>query len=147
MARTSTASPAAPVAARKAAAPRRRKVPPTLTPAPASAAAAPELMSTVAAFDEIDAVNILSVDSADKKKDKPRVKKQKLVRDSFTMPEQEYAALGEMKKACLRDGVEVKKSELLRVAVSLLRLMDVPQLQQALAELTPVKAGRPSKQK
>ena len=140
MARTGTA---APVAARKAAAPRRRKV----QPAPTPTAAAPDIMSPVVALDEIDAVTILSADTAEKKKDKPRVKKQKLVRDSFTMPEVEYAALGEMKKACLRDGVEVKKSELLRVAVSLLRKMDVPQLQQALAELTPVKAGRPSKQK
>lgn len=138
MARTATAAPAA---AKKAAAPRRRKVQPTPTDA------APEVMSPVVALDEIDAVTSLSADTAEKKKDKPRVKKQKLVRDSFTMPEQEYAALGEMKKACLRDGVDVKKSELLRIAVSLLRKMDVPQLQQALAELTPVKAGRPSKQK
>ena len=138
MARTATA---APVAAKKTAAPRRRKVQPTPTDA------APEVMSPVVALDEIDAVTSLSADTAEKKKDKPRVKKQKLVRDSFTMPEQEYAALGEMKKACLRDGVDVKKSELLRIAVSLLRKMDVPQLQQALAELTPVKAGRPSKQK
>ena len=133
MARAGTAPS---VAAKKTAAPRRRKVP-----------AAPEVMSPIVALDEIDAMTILSADTAEKKKDKPRVKKQKLVRDSFTMPEAEYAALGEMKKACLRDGVEVKKSELLRVAVSLLRKMDVLQLQQALAELTPVKAGRPSKQK
>ena len=140
MARAGTAPS---VAAKKTAAPRRRKVPAPPTPPVAS----PEVMSPVVALDEIDAMTILSADTAEKKKDKPRVKKQKLVRDSFTMPEAEYAALGEMKKACLRDGVEVKKSELLRVAVSLLRKMDVPQLQQALAELTPVKAGRPSKQK
>jgi hypothetical protein len=140
MARAGTAPS---VAAKKTAAPRRRKVPAP----PPPPVAPPEVMSPVVALDEIDAMTILSADTAEKKKDKPRVKKQKLVRDSFTMPEEEYAALGEMKKACLRDGVEVKKSELLRVAVSLLRKMDVPQLQQALAELTPVKAGRPSKQK
>jgi hypothetical protein len=63
------------------------------------------------------------------------------------MPEQEYETLAEMKKNCIKAGVSVKKSELLRVAVSLLRKMDVPQVQQALTGLTPVKAGRPSKQK
>src|SRR4051812_28675260 len=32
---------------------------------------------------------------------KEKTKKAKLVRDSFTMPEAEYAVLGEVKKACL----------------------------------------------
>ena len=82
---------------------------------------------------------------AEKKKDKHKARKPKLIRDSFTMPEEEYAALGEMKKACLKAGVPVKKSELLRVAVSLLRKMALPELQKALDSLTPVKAGRPRK--
>lgn len=132
---------AAPVAARKAAAPRRRKTPAT------PVAAAPEPAVLIAALAEIEAATTEAADAAQKKKDRSKARKQKLVRDSFTMPEEEYAVLGEMKKACLRDGVEVKKSELLRVAVSLLRSMDVPQLQQALAALAPVRAGRPSKQK
>jgi hypothetical protein len=50
-----------------------------------------------------------------------------------------------MKKACLRAGVAVKKSELLRAAVSLLRRMDMAELQRELDSLTPVKAGRPKK--
>jgi hypothetical protein len=88
-----------------------------------------------------------AVPAAERKKDKPKAKKQKLVRDSFTMPEAEYEALAERKKSCIKAGVAVKKSELLRVAVSLLRKMDVAQIEQALGTLTPVKAGRPSKQK
>ena len=82
---------------------------------------------------------------ADAHKDKP--KKPKLVRDSFTMPEAEYQALGEVKKACLKAGVEVKKSELLRVGVALVRAMDVDKLTAALKNLTPLKAGRPRKEK
>jgi len=39
-----------------------------------------------------------------------KVKKAKLVRDSFTMPEAEYAVLGQVKRACLKAGVEVKKA-------------------------------------
>lgn len=76
---------------------------------------------------------------------KEKVKKPKLVRDSFTMPEAEYAVLGEVKKACLKAGIEVKKSELLRVGVALIRQLDTARLQEILAALPALKAGRPKK--
>ncbi|PXX47701.1 hypothetical protein [Undibacterium pigrum] len=76
-----------------------------------------------------------------------KVKKPKLVRDSFTMPESEYAALGAVKKACLKAGVEVKKSQLLRIGVALLGKTDVPTLKKLIAGLAPLKAGRPKKEK
>lgn len=76
-----------------------------------------------------------------------KVKKSKLVRDSFTMPEEEYAALSEVKKACLKVGIEVKKSELLRVGVAHIRKMDLAVLKQAISVLAPLKAGRPKKEK
>ncbi len=78
---------------------------------------------------------------------KEKVKKQKLVRDSFTMPEDEYRVLGEVKKACIKAGFEVKKSELLRVGVALIRQMDLPALKNVLNALPPLKAGRPKRQK
>ena len=124
---------------RKTTVPRQKKVLATLSPTVAS----PEVMLPEVALDQEAA----AAPAAEKKKDKPKAKKQKLVRDSFTMPEAEYEALAEMKKSCIKAGVAVKKSELLRVAVSLLRKMDVAQIEQALGTLTPVKAGRPSKQK
>jgi hypothetical protein len=125
---------------------KQKKVVAALSPT----AASPEVLIPVVAFE--DAVTEQQ-QAPGKKKDKSRdkdgikPKKQKLVRDSFTMPEQEYETLAEMKKNCIKAGISVKKSELLRVAVSLLRKMDVPQVQQALTGLTPVKAGRPGKQK
>lgn len=66
-----------------------------------------------------------------------------LVRDSFTLPEQEYAVLLEVKQACLRAGVDVKKSELLRIGVALLGQLDVATLQGVLAALPQLKTGRP----
>jgi len=78
---------------------------------------------------------------------KEKGKKVKLVRDSFTMPETEYAVLGEVKKACLKAGFEVKKSELLRVGVALIRQMEIGKLRSVLQTLTPLKAGRPKKEK
>lgn len=78
---------------------------------------------------------------------KEKAKKPKLVRDSFTMPEIEYAVLGQVKKTCLKAGVEVKKSELLRAGVALIEGLDIEQLKMVLASLTPLKAGRPKKDK
>jgi hypothetical protein len=79
--------------------------------------------------------------------DKEKVKKIKLVRDSFTMPEAEYLVLGQVKKACLKAGVEVKKSELLRIGVALIRGMEVASLKTVLATLPQLKSGRPAKEK
>ena len=76
-----------------------------------------------------------------------KVKKTKLVRDSFTMPEPEYEVLGQVKKACLKAGFEVKKSELLRVGVALIRQLEADDLKRVLTTLTPLKAGRPKQEK
>jgi hypothetical protein len=76
---------------------------------------------------------------------KAKVHKPKLVRDSFTMPEEEYAVLGQVKKACLKGGVEVKKSELLRAGVALLKQLDLAALKAVLAGLPQLKTGRPKK--
>jgi hypothetical protein len=78
---------------------------------------------------------------------KEKNKKPKLVRDSFTMPEAEYAVLGDVKKACLKAGIEVKKSELLRVGVALLKQIELIRLKEILAGLPALKAGRPKKNK
>lgn len=66
-----------------------------------------------------------------------------LVRDSFTMPEQEYAVLGAVKQACLKAGFEVKKSELLRVGVALLGQLDIASLRAVLGGLPQLRTGRP----
>ncbi len=78
---------------------------------------------------------------------KEKVKKAKLVRDSFTMPEAEYAALSQVKKACLGAGFEVKKSQLLRIGLLLLSKTDVKALKLLVDGLAPLKAGRPKKEK
>ncbi len=74
-------------------------------------------------------------------------KKPKLVRDSFTMPEGEYAVLSVVKKNCLKAGIEVKKSQLLRIGLALLNKTDNATLKKMIAELPALKAGRPKKEK
>lgn len=72
-----------------------------------------------------------------------KARKPKLVRDSFTMPEQEYALLGQVKKACIKAGFDIKKSELLRIGVALISQLDMATLQSVLAGLPQLKTGRP----
>jgi D-alanyl-D-alanine carboxypeptidase len=70
-------------------------------------------------------------------------KKVKLVRDSYSMPEVEYAILGAVKKSCLKAGIDIKKSDLLRIGVALVGKLETNALKLALASLTPLKPGRP----
>lgn len=78
------------------------------------------------------------------KEDKPQ--KIKMVRDSFTMPETDYAKIAELKKRCLQAGVHVKKSELLRAGLSSLSGMSDSALVKALKQVEIIKTGRPAKQ-
>jgi len=74
-----------------------------------------------------------------------KLKKPKMVRDSFTMPESEYATLADLKKKCLKLGVHVKKSELLRAGLNALALLPESALLAAVAQVEKLKTGRPNK--
>jgi NDP-sugar pyrophosphorylase family protein len=76
---------------------------------------------------------------------KAKVKKDVLVRDSFTMPQSEYQVLSLVKKACLQNGVEIKKSELLRIAVVQLAGLSVTKIATLQKGLNKIQAGRPKK--
>lgn len=71
-----------------------------------------------------------------------RMKKPKLVRDRYTMPKEEYLALAELKQSCDAAGVKVKRSDLLRAGLALLRKLQPAQLQQALSELPQRRSAR-----
>lgn len=116
------ATPAAPAAKTrakpKAAAPRaaaKKAAPPTPAPAPAPAPA------------DKDA--------------KPR--KPKLVRDSFTIPKDEYAAIDTLKQRATAQAHPAKKSELLRAGLKLLSGLDDAALLAALQAVPAIKTGRP----
>ena len=73
--------------------------------------------------------------------------KQKLVRDSFTIPEAEYQILVNTKKLLTKSGVEVKKTELLRVGLLLIGKTSLTVLKRHLGGLRKLKSGRPGKSK
>ena len=77
------------------------------------------------------------------KKAKPE--KIKVVRDSFTIPKSEYAAIADMKKRAMVAGKEVKKSELLRAGLMLLATASDSVFAKALAQVPALKTGRPGK--
>lgn len=76
-------------------------------------------------------------------KDKPR--KEKMKRDSFTMPKDEYAEIALMKARLLALGQPTKKSELLRAGIKLLATMSDATLKSTLAAIPVIKTGRPNK--
>lgn len=80
--------------------------------------------------------------AAKKPKKEPKVK---IVRDSFTMPQSEYQKIAEIKETCLKAGLAVKKSEVLRAGLKALAGWNAAQLKRALAGLEKIKTGRPKK--
>lgn len=81
---------------------------------------------------------------AEAKKAKPP-KKEKVVRDSFTMPKSDYDRIASLKQKCLEAGVSVKKSELLRAGLMMLESATPQRLLAAVSLLETVKTGRPAK--
>ena len=76
-----------------------------------------------------------------------KVKKPKLVRDSFTIPKDEYVVIDSLKVRAGKLGQSVKKSELLRAGVKALAAMSDIQFKAALSNVPTIKTGRPKSAK
>lgn len=72
-----------------------------------------------------------------------RLKKSKPVRDTFTMPRNEYELIDLLKRRAHARGRKVKKSELLRAGILALADMPDAQLFEAIAAVPPLREGRP----
>ena len=76
---------------------------------------------------------------------KPQRAKDKLVRDSFTMPSADFALIQKLKDRALGFKRATKKSELLRAGLQALASLSNSQLQAQLGQLAAIKTGRPKK--
>lgn len=76
--------------------------------------------------------------------DKTSPKKPKLVRDSFTIPKNEYAAIDALKSRAIALGTSVKKSELLRAGLVALQGLSDAAYKAALSAVPTLKTGRPA---
>lgn len=131
---------------------------PAATPGPVVKKVKPEIKSaepekvvkTVTPKPVVKKLNpeVKAAEPAKETKHDPKVAKKpklKVVRDSFTMPQNEYMKISEIKELCLKAGMPVKKSEVLRAGVIALSAMNEKQLQAALSGLDKIKTGRPNK--
>ncbi|MDE2606026.1 MAG: hypothetical protein KGL68_08925 [Burkholderiales bacterium] len=101
-------------------------------PAPKPAAAAPAQKAPKA-------------DKAPKAEKSEKPKKPKLVRDSFTIPKNEYTALEDLKLRAAKLGRPAKKSEILRAGVMALAAMGDAAFLSSVGAVPAVKTGRPAK--
>lgn len=79
------------------------------------------------------------------KADVAKPAKAKLVRDSFTIPKNEYALLWALKERAARLARPAKKSELLRAGIALLGATNDSAFLAAVAAVPSLKTGRPGK--
>lgn len=155
-------APAAPAkAARKAAPVKAEKAPKAVKPAEATKPAKAAKPAKPAAAAKAPAKPTKPVKPAKAAKpvkaDKPLAKpaapeptpaerqKEKLVRDSFTMPRADFDLIDALKTRALGFLQPVKKSELLRAGLQALAALDDEALKARLGGLTALKAGRPKK--
>ena len=125
---------------------------PATTPAPAPKKAAPRKAAgkTPAKAPKTAAKKPVSTKKTTTRKvaapAKPaKVKKPKLVRDSFTIPKDEYAALAELKQRSAKLAQPAKKSELLRAGIKALTALSDKALLGALKAVPSIQTGRPKK--
>jgi hypothetical protein len=74
-----------------------------------------------------------------------KVKKPKMVRDSFTFPKDEYTVLDALKLRAAKLGNPVKKTELLRAGIKAIAAMPDAKFLAALQAVPSIKTGRPAK--
>jgi hypothetical protein len=136
--------------ARVAAAPAATKVTSTAPPGDPSGPARPESPKGAAKKAAIPARAPKQTDASKRTargkvpKQSPRLRPQ-LVRDSFTMPEADFAFIAILKSKALDARRATKKSELLRAGLRVLAALNSMALVAALDDLEPVKTGRPKK--
>lgn len=114
---------------------------PTSVTKPAQSAQKVTTQPAVKSAQSAPAASGPSAGKANKTKD---AKKEKVVRDSFTMPKSDYAKIASLKHKCTNNGRRVKKSEILRAALAVLDAAPEKRLMAALDALETVKTGRPS---
>jgi len=70
---------------------------------------------------------------------------EKVIRDSFTTPSRDYAKIMQLKAKCLKAGLSVTKSEILRAGLHALERLPMEDLREVIESLEKVKTGRPGR--
>lgn len=83
--------------------------------------------------------------SQEKNNSKEQTKKDKVIRDSFTLPSEDYELITELRQRCLKSAFNATKSEVIRAGLHALTELTDEKLLKVLGSLTKVKTGRPAK--
>jgi len=133
MATTTRKKPAGKSAARKTTKPVKKAAPVKSAPASATKSLPPLAKPLSEALATPNAEN------------KDKVKKPKLVRDSFTFPKTEYVVLDTLKQRALKLAHPIKKGELVRAGIQAMAGMTDASFLMALKAVPTIKTGRPKK--
>lgn len=71
-------------------------------------------------------------------------KKEKVIRDSFTLPSDDYELIATIRQRCLKSAVNATKSEVIRAGLHILQSLSDEELIRAIESLEKVKTGRPA---
>jgi hypothetical protein len=124
------AKPATPVTTKRVTSKKALPKKPVVTPAkPMTRTAAPKPTTKVIVAKEVKT---------------EKVKKPKLIRDSFTIPKAEYVVIETLKERAGKLARAAKKSELLRAGIKALAAMSDANFLSALNAVPTIKTGRPS---
>lgn len=80
-------------------------------------------------------------------KDQEEPPLQRVIRDSFTLPVDDYALIAQTQQRCLQGAVNVSKSEVIRAGLQALRQMTQEELLEVVQRLEKVRTGRPAAKK
>lgn len=75
---------------------------------------------------------------------KEQTKKERVIRDSFTLPSGDYELIAAIRQRCLTSAINVTKSEVIRAGLHALMEMSEEELVELVSNLEKVKTGRPS---
>jgi hypothetical protein len=117
------------------------KAKPATTRTAASKTKQPAVAAKPETVEKVEPVVAVAKPAKEEKSRKP-----KMVRDSFTMPQEDYKHIAALKERCLKAGVSAKKSEILRAALICLAGLSDKNLLSAIASLKTIKTGRPAKE-
>ena len=72
---------------------------------------------------------------------------QKVIRDAFSLPQNDYDLIAKLRQKCLIQGIPMNKGEILRAGLRLLNNMTASDLKEAAQSVEKIKTGRPSTKK
>lgn len=85
----------------------------------------------------------LPLKSGKKAVESPDAKPKKVIRDTFSMPEDDYGIIAHLRHECMLLGIAMNKGEILRAGLHALNTMSSQELKESALSVEKIKTGRP----